>query len=86
MKNVLHNAGFKLKKVAGKAAFVSTALIGSTTVAMASESGTDYASQAFAEMQSQGSSMIGEAWPILTLIMGALVGMKLFKKFTNRAT
>lgn len=85
MKNAIQNAGFKLKKVAGKAAFVSTALIGSTTVAMASE-GTNYASEAFAEMQSQGSSMIGEAWPILTLIMGALVGMKLFKKFTNRAT
>lgn len=32
------------------------------------------------------NDMIDIAWPILTLILGATVGIKLFKKFVNKVT
>jgi len=86
MKNAIQNARFKLTKVAGKAAFVSTALIGTTATAMASETGSSAAVAAMESMESQGTEMIGAAWPIATTILGGLIGIKLFKKFANRAS
>lgn len=66
-------------KVAGGAAL----LMGSA-VAHAQEAGG--AAAAFTEVQSQGADMAGYAWPVVGSITAALIGIKLFKKFANRAS
>lgn len=45
-----------------------------------------YITDAFAEMKTNATDLIAEAWPVLILVFGGLVLMKLFKKFGNRAT
>lgn len=45
-----------------------------------------YITDAFTEMQTNATDLIAEAWPVLILVFGGLVLMKLFKKFANRAT
>ncbi|WP_251978746.1 major coat protein [Salinicola avicenniae] len=86
MKNVIQGTRTTLQQFAGKAALASAALVGTTATAMASESGTSAAVAAMESMGSQGSEMIGAAWPIATTIVGGLIGIKLFKKFANRAS
>lgn len=44
------------------------------------------ASAAFSEVQSAGADMAGYAWPVVASITAALIGIKLFKKFANRAS
>ncbi len=45
-----------------------------------------YITDAFTEMKTNATDLMSEAWPVLLLVFGGLVLMKLFKKFTNRAT
>jgi len=66
-------------KVAGGAAL----LMGSA-VAHAQEA--PGASDAFSAIETQAADFAGDAWPIVIAITGALVGIKLFKKFVNRAS
>lgn len=44
------------------------------------------ASAAFTEIESTASEMVGYAWPVVASITAALIGIKLFKKFANRAS
>ncbi|AZM97902.1 phage coat protein [Vreelandella venusta] len=53
--------------------------------AAANAQATD-ASTAFSEVQSAGADMAGYAWPVVASITAALIGIKLFKKFANRAS
>lgn len=67
----------------------STLVIGSSAFAATSSSGSDAASQAkaaFDSLTSQATEMSGYAWALVVLIVGATVGIKLFKKFVNRAS
>lgn len=45
-----------------------------------------YITDAFTDMKTNATDLIAEAWPVLILVFGGLVLMKLFKKFGNRAT
>lgn len=45
-----------------------------------------YVTAAFTEMQGNAEDLIAQGWPILVLIFGAFVLMKLFKKIGNKAT
>lgn len=45
-----------------------------------------YVTDAFTTMQTQAEALIASAWPVLVVIFGGLILMKLFKKFGNRAT
>ncbi|MFI8751770.1 major coat protein [Vreelandella lionensis] len=44
------------------------------------------AEAAFTEVQTAGADMAGYAWPVATAITASLIGIKLFKKFANRAS
>lgn len=44
------------------------------------------AEAAFTAVQAEGSAMAGYAWPVVASITAALIGIKLFKKFANRAS
>lgn len=65
-------------KIAGGAALLMAS-------AAANAQATD-ASTAFSEVQSAGADMAGYAWPVVASITAALIGIKLFKKFANRAS
>lgn len=45
----------------------------------------DYAKDAFDSIKTEATNLIGYAWPVVVLIVGAIIGMKLFKKFANKA-
>ena len=45
---------------------------------------TTGAEAAFSEIQSEGTAMIGYAWPVLATITAAFVGMKIFKRLASR--
>ncbi|ECW6490592.1 phage coat protein [Salmonella enterica subsp. enterica serovar Rubislaw] len=42
--------------------------------------------QAFDTVKSQAVTYSGYAWPVAVSIMGSLIGIKIFKKFVNKAT
>jgi hypothetical protein len=67
-------------KVAGGAALVMSS---ATALAQTAPAGAE---AAFNEVQSQGADMAGYAWPVVASITAALIGIKLFKKFANRAS
>ncbi|WP_018918886.1 major coat protein [Vreelandella zhanjiangensis] len=68
----------------GKAAGGAALLMGSA--AAHAQEATSGAAAAFSEIQSTGSDMVGYAWPVVASITAALIGIKLFKKFANRAS
>ncbi|AVU10613.1 MULTISPECIES: major coat protein [unclassified Halomonas] len=80
MKSLFQNAknavGSTSTKVAAGAA-VSVGMIGNAQAD---------ASAAFSEIQSTGADMAGQAWPVVAAITASLIGIKLFKKFANRAS
>jgi hypothetical protein len=41
---------------------------------------------AIAALSDEATTMIDAAWPVVILVTGAVIGIKLFKKFANRAT
>ncbi|EGT3608132.1 hypothetical protein FAP59_00640 [Morganella morganii] len=52
----------------------------------ASQGGTQAAKAAFAGISSLANEFISMAWPLVTLLVGASIGIKLFKKFANKAS
>ncbi|MEQ5183818.1 major coat protein [Providencia alcalifaciens] len=46
---------------------------------------TNYAEAAFTTLGNDAKSYLGYAWPIVVTITVGLIGIKLFKKFANRA-
>ncbi|MEA2119785.1 major coat protein [Halovibrio sp. HP20-50] len=66
-------------KVAGGAAL----LMGSVAAHAQEATG---AAAAFDEVSASGAEMAGYAWPVVASITAALIGIKLFKKFANRAS
>ncbi|ECC7612012.1 phage coat protein [Salmonella enterica] len=64
--------------------------IGLSVVPMASfaadATGADAGTQAFDTLQALATTYIGKAWVVLGVIIGASVGMKLVKKFINKAS
>ncbi|WP_447554032.1 major coat protein [Vreelandella sp. EE22] len=61
-----------------------TALVLGSAAAHAQEA--NGAAQAFSQVQSEVGEMAGHAWPVATAITASLIGIKLFKKFANRAS
>ncbi|MFP8659570.1 major coat protein [Enterobacter kobei] len=48
--------------------------------------GQDQAKAAFDSLTAQATEMSGYAWALVVLVVGATVGIKLFKKFVSRAS
>ncbi|MCT8349542.1 phage coat protein [Photorhabdus temperata] len=68
------------------AKFVASSTLVVGTSAFAANEPTDYAKQAFDSLTTQASSLSGYAWGLAVLIVGATIGIKLFKKFVSRAS
>ncbi|QNI02014.1 hypothetical protein HXW73_03160 [Halomonas sp. SH5A2] len=78
--HVKQAATYTRGKVAGGAALmVASAAAHAQTAPTGAEA-------AFSEVQSAGADMAGYAWPVVASITAALIGIKLFKKFANRAS
>ncbi|EKN6178767.1 phage coat protein [Yersinia enterocolitica] len=74
--------------VRSKNTLVNTALLLSIGVASfcATAADTDPAAQAFETLKTQAGTFITDAWALAVVIVSATVGIKLFKKFVNRAS
>ena len=72
-----------LKSKVTKSAVVLGSLMGSSSAFAAMPAGATAALTSVVEF---ADSMIAAAWPIVGTITVATVGIKLFKKFTNKAT
>ncbi|HBT7027018.1 TPA: phage coat protein [Klebsiella pneumoniae] len=48
--------------------------------------GDNPAQAAFASLQASATEYIGYAWTMVVVIVGATIGIKLFKKFTSKAS
>lgn len=72
------------KNMIAKAVVLSTSVMASTAFA-AGETNTQ-AKAAFDTLTASATEMSGYAWALVVLIVGAVVGIKLFKKFVNRAS
>ncbi|MER6394430.1 MULTISPECIES: major coat protein [Actinomycetes] len=46
----------------------------------------DPAKAAFDSLQASATEYIGYAWAMVVVIVGATIGIKLFKKFTSKAS
>lgn len=73
------------KSVISKIVAGSTLVIGSSAFA-AEGVATSQAKAAFDSLTAQATEMSGYAWSLVVLVVGATVGIKLFKKFVNRAS
>lgn len=69
------------KSVLSKIVAGSTLVIGSSAFAADSQ-----AKAAFDSLAAQATEMSGYAWSLVVLVVGATVGIKLFRKFVNRAS
>ncbi|AAC62154.1 phage coat protein [Salmonella enterica] len=72
------------KSVVAKIIAGSTLVIGSS--AFAADDATSQAKAAFDSLTAQATEMSGYAWALVVLVVGATVGIKLFKKFVSRAS
>ncbi|MEG2273051.1 MAG: major coat protein [Acinetobacter sp.] len=73
------------KSVISKIVAGSTLVIGSSAIAAEGDA-TSQAKAAFDSLTAQATEMSGYAWALVVLVVGATVGIKLFKKFVNRAS
>jgi hypothetical protein len=73
---------FILKQKLNVALITAMSLLAPVAMA-ADESG---AAAAMASIKAEAASLASAAWPIVTAIVVAGIGMKLFKKFANKST
>lgn len=78
----------KAKSLAVKASVVTSMAIGSVSAFAAEEASTlpSGAQAAIDEVGGMINGFIDAAWPIVGTIVVASIGIKLFKKFANKAT
>lgn len=65
--------------VTGAAALVGAGVASATEPSSA-------AVTAMADMQAEATSIIGAAWPFAVVVVTAAIGLKLFKKFSSKAS
>lgn len=71
------------KKLMVRAGIATTILAASVTAHAALPAAVE---TAFDSFQSDANDMLAKGWPLLLLIFGSMVAMKLFKKIANKAT
>ncbi|MQL47272.1 phage coat protein [Photorhabdus khanii] len=73
------------QSIIAKTVAASTLVVGTSAFAAESDV-TNQAKAAFNSLTAQATEMSGYAWALVVLVVGATVGIKLFKKFVNRAS
>lgn len=81
MQALIQNAKTAVNATKAKVAAGSVLAIGMIGSAHAQTTGAE---AAFSEIQTEGSAMVGYAWPVLAGITAAFVGMKIFKRLASR--
>lgn len=64
----------------------SVLFLSANTFAAEGDIGLSSAKEAFSGITSLATEFISMAWPLVTLIVAATIGIKLFKKFTSKAS
>jgi len=72
---------FKMKKILAGVGSAVLVLPGLASAALTGDAAT-----AMTSLSTFADDMIAAAWPIATAIVVATIGIKLFKKFTSRAS
>lgn len=83
MKNALRKLGHAARNRYTQAGAGLTALV---VAGSANATETTAAQDAIAAIETEAQTMIDAAWPVVTTIVAAVIGIKLFKKFANRAS
>lgn len=65
---------------------VGVGAMASSAVALATTAPASQGAAAITALEAEATTMIDAAWPVATLIVGAMIAIKLFKKFANKAS
>lgn len=77
--NILSNAKSKL-------VIASTSLLlSASTFAAEGDTATNYATEAMNSLKAQATELIAQTWPVVTVVVGAGLAIRLFKKFSSKA-
>nr|AAF78530.1 recombinant major coat protein precursor [Filamentous phage display vector f88-4] len=74
------------KSLVLKASVAVATLVPMLSFANVPAEGDDPAKAAFDSLQASATEYIGYAWAMVVVIVGATIGIKLFKKFTSKAS
>ncbi|MDR5865276.1 major coat protein [Halomonas koreensis] len=83
MKTALRKLGHAARNRYTQAGAGMTALLVAGTANASDPTGAE---AAIAAMETEAQATIDAAWPFLVTVLGATIGMKLIKKFANRAS
>ena len=64
---------------------VGAGLLMASAGAFAADDGTSYATEAMNSLKSQATDLIAQTWPVVTVVVGAGLAIRLFKKFSSKA-
>ncbi|ECY2634485.1 capsid protein [Salmonella enterica] len=77
--NVFSNVKYKL-------VIASTSLLlSASTFAAEGDTATNYATEAMNSLKAQATELIAQTWPVVTVVVGAGLVIRLFKKFSSKA-
>ncbi len=64
---------------------VSTLLVSAGSFAAEGDTATNYATEAMNSLKTQATDLIAQTWPVVTVVVGAGLAIRLFKKFSSKA-
>ncbi|EBE8963146.1 capsid protein [Salmonella enterica] len=72
--------------VKSKLVIASTSLLlSASTFAAEGDTATNYATEAMNSLKAQATELIAQTWPVVTVVVGAGLAIRLFKKFSSKA-
>ncbi|EJX3098593.1 capsid protein [Salmonella enterica] len=75
-----------LSNVKSKLVIASTSLLLSASAfAAEGDTATNYATEAMNSLKAQATELIAQTWPVVTVVVGAGLAIRLFKKFSSKA-
>ncbi|EAN2609288.1 capsid protein [Salmonella enterica] len=75
-----------LSNVKSKLVIASTSLLlSASTFAAEGDTATNYATEAMNSLKAQATELIAQTWPVVTVVVGAGLAIRLFKKFSSKA-
>lgn len=60
-------------------------LLSASTFAAEGDTATSYATEAMNSLKAQATELIAQTWPVVTVVVGAGLAIRLFKKFSSKA-
>jgi hypothetical protein len=63
----------------------ATMFVSISSFAADGDTATNYATEAMNSLKSQATELIAQTWPVVTVVVGAGLAIRLFKKFSSKA-